>query len=90
MKQLSGGMKRLVGFGAGTFELTGIFDCRRTDYRLIQKSVSYSRNLLVDFSENRTVLLSTHVVEDLAATCNQLAIMHKGSFFICGVYEEFS
>ena len=31
------------------------------------------RNLLVDFSENRTVLFSTHVVEDLAATCNQLA-----------------
>ena len=40
------------------------------------------RNLLVDFSENRTVLFSTHVVEDLAATCNQLAIMHKGSFLL--------
>ena len=42
------------------------------------------RNLLVDFSENRTVLFSTHVVEDLAATCNQLAIMHKGSFLYAG------
>ena len=42
------------------------------------------RNLLVDFSENRTVLFSTHVVEDLAATCNQLAIMHKGRFLYAG------
>ncbi len=33
------------------------------------------RNLLVDFSENRTVLFSTHVVEDLA-------VMKKESFFI--------
>ena len=42
------------------------------------------RNLLVDFSENRTVLFSTHVVEDLAATCNQLANMHKGRFLYAG------
>lgn len=33
------------------------------------------RNLLVDFLENRTVLFSTHVVEDLA-------VMKKESFFI--------
>ncbi|MBS5028099.1 MAG: AAA family ATPase, partial [Clostridiales bacterium] len=42
------------------------------------------RNLLVDFSKDRTVLFSTHVVEDLAATCTQLAIMKKGSFLYCG------
>ena len=40
------------------------------------------RNLLVDFSKDRTVLFSTHVVEDLAATCTQLAIMKKGIFYI--------
>lgn len=42
------------------------------------------RNLLVDFSENRTVLFSTHVVGDLLATCNRLAIMKKESFAIPG------
>ena len=31
-----------------------------------------------------TVLFSTHVVEDLAATCTQLAIMKKGSFLYSG------
>ena len=36
------------------------------------------RNLLVDFGKNRTVLFSTHVVEDLAATCNNLCILKKG------------
>lgn len=32
------------------------------------------RNLLVDFSENRTVLFSTNVVEDLVATCDRLVV----------------
>ncbi len=39
---------------------------------------------MVDFSKGRTVLFSTHVVEDLAATCTQLAIMKKGSFLYSG------
>lgn len=46
------------------------------------------RNLLVDFSENRTVLFSTHVVEDLAAVCNQLAVMKKGQFLYAGSMKE--
>lgn len=46
------------------------------------------RNLLVDFSEGRTVLFSTHVVEDLTATCNQLAVMKKGKFLYSGSRRE--
>ena len=46
------------------------------------------RNLLVDFAKGRTVLFSTHVVEDLAATCNQLAIMQKGHFLYAGSVLE--
>ncbi len=46
------------------------------------------RNLLVDFSENRTVLFSTHVVEDLVATCNMLAVMKKGSFLYVGSMQK--
>lgn len=46
------------------------------------------RNLLVDFSEERTVLFSTHVVEDLTATCDRLAIMKKGKFLYAGNMKE--
>ena len=46
------------------------------------------RNLLVDFSEGRTVLFSTHVVEDLTATCSQLAVMKKGEFLYSGNMRE--
>ena len=46
------------------------------------------RNLLFDFSADRTVLFSTHVTEDLAATCNQLAVMKKGHFLYSGNMSE--
>ena len=60
-------------------------ECRkRIDYYLKKTSLIEHRKKKVDFSENRTVLFSTHVVEDLAATCNQLAIMHKGRFLYAG------
>lgn len=46
------------------------------------------RNLLFDSSADRTVLFSTHVTEDLAATCNQLAVMKKGHFLYSGNMSE--
>lgn len=46
------------------------------------------QNLLVDFSENRTVLFSTHVVEDLTAVCSQLAVMKTGEFLYAGSIKE--
>jgi ABC-type multidrug transport system ATPase subunit len=42
----------------------------------------------VDFSANRTVLFSTHVIEDLSATCNQLAILKKGRIIFDGGIRE--
>ena len=42
------------------------------------------RGLLVDFSKERTVLFSTHVVEDLAATTDQILIMKKGKLEYAG------
>ena len=46
------------------------------------------RNLLVDFAKGRTVLFSTHVVEDIAATCSNLAVMRKGTFLYTGTVQD--
>ncbi|HBI73209.1 MAG TPA: ABC transporter ATP-binding protein, partial [Lachnospiraceae bacterium] len=44
-------------------------------------------NLLVDFSKDRIVLFSTHILEDLAATCNNLGILKKGNLIYDGKRE---
>ena len=36
--------------------------------------------LLAELAENRTVLLSTHIVEDISVLCPRMAIMHGGRF----------
>lgn len=46
------------------------------------------RRLLVDFSKERTVLFSTHVVEDLAATTNKILIMKKGKLLYSGESDK--
>ncbi len=84
MKQLSGGMKRRVGLVQALLNEPEFLIVDEPTTGLDPEERIRIRNLLVEFSKNRTVLFSTHVLEDLAATCNQLAIMHKGNFLYAG------
>lgn len=88
IKQLSGGMKRRVGLVQALLNDPKFLIVDEPTTGLDPEERIRIRNLLVDFSENRTVLFSTHVVEDLVATCNQLAIMKKGKFLYAGSIPE--
>lgn len=88
MKQLSGGMKRRVGLIQALLNEPEFLIVDEPTTGLDPEERIRIRNLLVDFSEGRTVLFSTHVVEDLAATCNQLAVMRKGKFLYSGNMRE--
>lgn len=41
-------------------------------------------NLLSDIGADKTVLLSTHIVSDVADLCANMAIIHKGRVLLCG------
>ena len=84
MKQLSGGMKRRVGLIQALLNEPEFLIVDEPTTGLDPEERIRIRNLLVDFSEGRTVLFSTHVVEDLTATCNQLAVMKNGRFLYSG------
>lgn len=84
MRQLSGGMKRRVGLVQALLSEPKFLIVDEPTTGLDPEERIRIRNLLVDFSENRTVLFSTHVVEDLVATCNRLAVMKKGEFLYSG------
>ena len=80
MRQLSGGMKRRVGLVQALLNEPEFLIVDEPTTGLDPEERIRIRNLLVDFSEGRTVLFSTHVTEDLAAVCSQLAVMKKGRF----------
>ena len=82
MRQLSGGMKRRVGLIQALLN--------EPEFLIVDEpttGLDPEERLLVDFSEGRTVLFSTHVVEDIAATCSKLAVMRKGSFLYTGTVQ---
>lgn len=77
-RQLSGGMKRRVGLVQALLHNPSILIVDEPTTGLDPEERIRIRNLLVDFSSERTVLFSTHVTEDLAATCDKLCILRKG------------
>lgn len=87
-RQLSGGMKRRVGLVQALLHDPQVLVIDEPTTGLDPEERIRIRNLLVDFSRERIVLFSTHVVEDLAATCNQLAIMKKGRLVYDGEMKK--
>ena len=83
-KQLSGGMKRRVGLVQALVNEPELLIIDEPTTGLDPEERVKIRKLLVDFSENRTVLFSTHVVEDLAATTDRILVMKKGKLEYAG------
>ena len=87
-KQLSGGMKRRVGLVQALLNEPPILIVDEPTTGLDPEERIKIRNLLVDFGETRTVIFSTHVIEDIASTCNKLGIMKKGNLIFNGEISE--
>ena len=81
-RQLSGGMKRRVGLVQALLHNPHILIVDEPTTGLDPEERIRIRNLLVDFANDRTVLFSTHVTEDLAATCDRLCIMRAVLIYI--------
>ncbi len=88
MRQLSGGMKRRVGLIQAMLNNPRFLIVDEPTTGLDPEERIRIRNLLVEFSMDRTVLFSTHIVEDLAATCSYLSVMKKGKFIYSGPMLE--
>lgn len=87
-KQLSGGMKRRVGLVQAMLNMPKVLIVDEPTAGLDPEERINIRNLLTQLSKDRIVILSTHVVEDIAATCKRICIMDSGSAIYKGTVEE--
>lgn len=77
-RQLSGGMKRRVGLVQAMLSYPKILIVDEPTAGLDPEERIRIRSLLSDFGKDRTVILSTHMIEDLAATCNHICVLNQG------------
>jgi ABC-2 type transport system ATP-binding protein len=78
LKTCSGGMKRRIGIAQALLNDPQLLIVDEPTAGLDPEERIHFRNLLSDLGGNRTILLSTHIVEDIAQTCQNLAIMLDG------------
>ena len=78
LKTFSGGMKRRVGIAQALLNDPRLLIVDEPTAGLDPEERIRFRNLLSDLGGERTVLLSTHIVEDIAQTCRHLAILKNG------------
>ncbi len=88
LKTYSGGMKRRIGIAQALLNDPKLLIVDEPTAGLDPEERIRFRNLLSDLGGDRTVLLSTHIVEDLAQTCRNLAIMKSGKVVFQGTTAE--
>src|ERR1700730_14641080 len=84
LKTFSGGMKRRVGIAQALLNDPRLLIVDEPTAGLDPEERIRFRNLLSDLGGERTVLLSTHIVEDIAQTCHNLAVMKNGQVIFHG------
>ncbi len=88
LKTYSGGMKRRIGIAQALLGDPSIVIVDEPTAGLDPEERLRFRNLLSQLSKDRTVLLSTHIVEDVAQTCQNLAILKGGQVLFQGTSRE--
>jgi len=88
VKALSGGMKKRLGLAQVMLKDPRVLIVDEPTAGLDPEERLRIRNLLADFSRDRIVIFSTHIVEDIAYSCDHLAVISSGEILFQGLTKD--
>ena len=88
LKTYSGGMKRRVGIAQALLGEPQLLIVDEPTAGLDPEERVRLRNLLAEIATRCTVILSTHIVEDISQSCTQLAVIGQGQVLFHGSPRE--
>lgn len=88
VKALSGGMKRRLGIAQAIMHSPKVLIVDEPTAGLDPEERIRFRNLLCEIAKDRIVILSTHIVGDIEATCENIAVLNNGKVIYKGTTEK--
>lgn len=90
IKNLSKGYKQRVGFAGAMVGDPEILIFDEPTVGLDPKQILEIRDLIRDLSEKHTILLSSHIMQEVSAVCNEIIIINEGKMIVMDTPDNIS
>lgn len=88
IKSLSGGMKQRLAIAQALLGDSKLVILDEPTVGLDPNERLRFRNIINEKSSNRTIIISTHIISDIAMLCDNIGIMKKGQVVYCGPVDK--
>ena len=89
LKNLSGGYQQRVGIAQAIIHKPELVIFDEPTNGLDPNQIVEIRRLVKDIAEERTVILSTHILPEVQATCDEILMIEQGKLVFSGSVDEF-
>ena len=89
IRNLSGGYQQRVGIAQAIIHNPDLVVLDEPTNGLDPNQIIEIRHLIREIAEERTVILSTHILSEIQATCDYIRMIEQGSLVFSGTVDEF-